>query len=32
MVWHASGASPGVLCALQALRQTAADMTLGEAS
>ena len=32
MVWHASGASPGVLCALQALRQTAADMTPGEAS
>jgi len=32
MVWHASGVSPGMLCALQALRQTAADMVPGEAS
>jgi len=32
MVWHASGASPGVLSALQALRQTAADITQGDAS
>lgn len=32
VVWHASGASPGVLSALQALRQTAADITQGDAS
>jgi len=32
MVWHASSESPGVLCALQALRQAAVDMTPGEAA